>query len=115
MYVISALLHDGAAVLLRVIIAHDLTGVPSEALSEIVGAEIGIGDGRDRHRDAVPVRVYGAAGYVPVLRPFLLQIRQRFHENNGHVYVDLAVGVGVRRVNRRLLLAADQRVRPCHC
>jgi len=56
LYVISAL-HDGAATLLRVIIAHDLTGVPSEALGEIIGAEIGIRDGRDRHRDAVPVRV----------------------------------------------------------
>jgi len=98
-----------------VIIAHDLTGVSSEALGVIVGAQVGIGDGRDRHRDAVPVRVYGAVGFVPILRPFLLQIRQGFHENNRHVYVDLAVGVGVRGVNRRLLLAADQRVRPCHC
>lgn len=97
------------------IIAHDLTGVPSEALGEIVGAEIGIGDGRDRHRDPIPVRVQGAAGYVPILRPFLLQIRQGFHENDGHVYVDLAVGVRVRRINRRLLLAADQWVRPCDC
>lgn len=44
---------------------------------------------------------------MPILRPFLLQIRQGFHKNNGYVYVDLAVGVGVRRVNWRLLLAAD--------
>jgi len=113
-YIISAL-HDSAAALLRVIIAHDLTGVPSEALGVIISAEIGIGDGRDRHRDAVPVRVYGTARYMPILCPFLLQIRQGFHENNGYVYVDLAIGVSVRRVNRRLLLAADQWVRSCYC
>lgn len=67
-------LHDGAAVLLRVIVAHNLTGVAGEALRKVVSGEVGIGDGRDRHRDAISVSVQRATGYVPILRPLLLQI-----------------------------------------
>lgn len=54
---VSNALHDSAAALLRMIIAYDLTGVASEALSKIIGTEVRIGDGRDWHRDAVTVGV----------------------------------------------------------
>lgn len=68
------MLHDGAAALFRVIIAHDLAGVPGKALRIVVGVQVGIGDGRDWHRDTVPIGIEGSAGYMPILRPLLLQI-----------------------------------------
>lgn len=67
-------LHDGTAVLLRVIVADNLASIAGEALRKVVGGEVGIGDGRDRHRDTVSVSVQRATGYVPILRPLLLQI-----------------------------------------
>lgn len=99
------------------IVADDLARVAGEALREVVGGEVGIGDGRDRHRDPVSVCVQRAAGYVAILGPLLLQIRQGLDENDGDVYVDLAVGfAAVRSVNRRrLLLTTDWRIESCHC
>lgn len=56
------------------IVADDLASIAGEALRKVVGGEVGIGDGRDRHRDAISVSVQRAAGYMPILRPLLLQI-----------------------------------------
>lgn len=67
-------LHDGAAVLLRMVVADDLAGVASKALRIVISGEVRIGDGGDRHRDAISVSVHRAAGYVPILRPLLLQV-----------------------------------------
>lgn len=50
-------LHDSAAALLGMIIAYDLTGVAGKALSIVIGTQVRIRDGRDRHRDAVTVGV----------------------------------------------------------
>lgn len=93
-------------------VPEDLAGVPGEAM-KVVGAQLRARYRRDRHWHSVPVRVHHARARVTILGPLLLQIGQRFDENYRHVYVDLAVSIALCCVNG--LLAADRRVRPCHC
>lgn len=104
-------LHDRATAFFRTIITNDVAGVSGESLKIAATVVFGIGDGR--YRNTIPIGIYRSSGYVPILCPLFLQIRQRFDKNYRDVYVDLAVGVTIRCVDR--LLIADRLVGPCHC
>lgn len=92
------------------IITDNVAGISSESLKIPASVEFRIGDRRPGN--TISISIYRSSGYMPILCPLFLQIRQWFDKNYRDVYVDLAVGVAVWRVDR--LLITDRRVGPCH-
>lgn len=104
--------HKEAASFVRLTIPDDVAGISSEPL-KISGVYGWSWYWRNRGGYSVAISVEWISWCVPVLGPLLLQVRQWFDEHYRHVYVDLAISIGLGCVNG--LLVADRRVRPCDC